>query len=443
MNARKSHRALKVLVVLGAVVSLSLTACAPGGSGGDSQVNPDDVSTTVPSDPVTLSLAYTDDPPSEALIDGFTKKYPNVTIEAQQTAFGDYIKSVTRSMASDDPPDIAQYNPGAMRSLIPAGHVLKLDPYAEAYGWNDKIPASSLEVLRSDDQAKEFGTGGLYAAPGAMSVLGVFYNKNILQAAGVTEPPKTITEFEAAMKAVDKAGHQPLSLGALEVGGIHLWNALLNGLGDVDDYRDWVYGVDGATIETDAARKASETISTWVEAGYITESANATAGSDALANFTKGDSAFLVTGNWAAAEIEEAMGEDVGFFLMPGASADSPKIASGASVAYSISSKSENANVAAAFLDYLTSPEAAKIQLGTGFMPVAAESDEQGEGLTGDIVDGYGEVVEVNGIVPFPDFSAPGMIDRLTAGVQGLISKRTTSDDFLASLQSEWTGHHG
>jgi ABC-type glycerol-3-phosphate transport system substrate-binding protein len=442
MNAGRNSTAFRALATAATALSLSLTACAPGGNTNTEEAEPTDVSTRVPSRSVTLDLAYTDTPPTQELIDGFVSTHPNVTINAQQTAFSDYIKSITRSMATDNAPDIAQYNPGAMRSLIPAGLVLDLGAYAEAYGWEQKFPQSSLEVLSSDKSAQKFGTGKLYAAPGALSVLGVFYNKALLADAGVKSTPTTLDDFEAAMDAVAKNGGQPLSVGGLQVGGFHLWNALLNGLGDVQQYRDWVYGVEGSTIQTPAAKEAAETITRWVSKGYITEAANATADSDAQANFTEGKSAFLITGNWAASAISDAMGDDVGFFLMPGAG-NGTTVASGASVAYSISSKSEEQDVAAAFLDYLSSPEAAAIQLETGFMPVDTEAPASVEGLHKDIVGGFSQVVADNGIVPFPDFAAPGMIDRLTAGVQGLISKRTSPDEFLASLQEEWDSYHG
>ena len=44
--------------------------------------------------------AASDDPPTQALVDGFEEQYPNVTIEPQQTDFGNYITSITRSMVS-------------------------------------------------------------------------------------------------------------------------------------------------------------------------------------------------------------------------------------------------------------------------------------------------------------------------------------------------------
>lgn len=426
------------LVALGLAAALSLSACAGSSSPGAEQAKPVDASTTITSDPVTLTLAYTDDPPTKALIAGFTKKHPNVTIKPQQTPFNDYIKSIKLAMSSDSPPDIAEYNPGAMNTLVPAKLVLDLNPWTEAYGWNDKFPPASLEVLKSDQTAKQFGTGNLYAVPGGLSILGVFYNKSI-----VKKVPTTLAEFEAELQRVKDSGTTPLSVGALQVGGFHLWNALLNVIGNVDDYRTWVYGKPGATIQNDNARKASDTLRDWVQKGYISKSANATADPDAQANFAQGKSAFLVTGNWAAAALETQLKDNVGFFPLPSAAGGQAKVASGASVAYAISSKSKNPNVAAAFLDYLSSPEAAQVQFTGGFMPVNTKADLAAKGLRADIAGQFAPIAQDNGIVPFPDFASPGMIDKLTPGAQGLINGTTTTDQFLASLQESWTAHHG
>ncbi|GAA2453972.1 extracellular solute-binding protein [Actinomadura vinacea] len=437
----RSRRA--ALVALGTTAALALTACAGTGGSSAGPAQKIDVSTAVPKEPVTLTLAYTDDPPAKALIEGFRKKHPNVTVKPQQTPFKDYVKSIKLSMSSGEPPDIAQYNPGAMNSLVPAGLILDLGPWAKAYGWDTKFPKASLEVLSSDKSAKRFGTGSLYAAPGALSVLGVFYNKKILAKAGVKAPPKTLAEFEAALQKVKDGGSTPLSVDGLEVGGFHLWNALLNVTGDVNAYRSWVYGQQGATIKNPGARKATQTLADWARKGFIPAGASATSTVDARANFTQGKSAFTVTGNWAASAVESEMKDDAGFFLMPPASGTTAKVASGASVAYAVSSKTKHPNVAAAFLDYLGSPEAAKIQFDTGFMPVDTKAEVGAKGLRGDIASQFAPVAAGNGIVPFPDFASPGMIDKLTPGVQGLIGGKTTPDAFLDSLQQSWNEHHG
>jgi len=424
-------------IAAAAALVLALGACAE--SGGGEPAAPTGVSKDLTTEPVTLTLAYTDDPPTQALIDAFRAKHPNITIKGQQTPFSDYVKSIKLSMASSTPPDIAEYNPGAMRSLVPAGLIYDLAPYEELYGWGDGFPASSLEVLRSNKEAKVYGTGGLYAVPGALSVLGVYYNKTLAKSA----PPTTLAQFEEQLTEVKKGGTTPFSLGGLQVGGFQLWNALYNVLGDEGQYRDWVYGKPGATIETDGAKQAAQKVADWVGDGYIPTSANATADSDAQANFTAGKSAYLITGNWAAAAIGEAMGDKVGFFLLPQATAGDPAVASGASVAFSISSKTKHPNEAAAFLDFMRSAEAARVQFDTGFMPVDSDAPITATGLRADIAGEFKKVVAADGIVPFPDFASPNMIDRLTSGTQGLLSGQTTPERFLTSLQESWTQYHG
>ncbi|MFJ6019913.1 ABC transporter substrate-binding protein [Nocardiopsis alba] len=430
-------------VAAGAASVLLLTSCAVLTAGDRLDNVPHDVSTDITDEPVELVVAYTDDPPVTELVEGFTELHPNVSIELQQTPFSDYIKTVTLAMSSEDPPDLAQYNPGAMRSLVPGGYVLDLDPYSEAYGWEGSFPAASLEPLRADEDAARFGEGSLYAAPGALSVIGVFYNRELLAKAGVEEPPAPLDEFEEALERVAAAGIVPFDVGGLGVGGIHLWNALLNAHGDGGAYRDWVHGVPDSTIETPSALEATRTFTRWVEAGYVPASANATSDDDARADFATGSGAFLVTGNWAAFELDEAMGENVGFFPMPGVDADQEPLISGSSVSFVVSSQTEHPDVAAAFLDHLSSPESARIQLGAGFMPVDTDVTAQEGGVLEEINTAYTRVAEEEGIVPFPDFVTPGMIDRLTPGAQGLTSGTLDEEAFLAEIQTEWDRVHG
>ncbi len=444
---KKIHTRGTAALALTASAALILSGCATfGSSGGDnsgdeSNTGSTDVSTEVPDEDITLTVSYVD-PPTKALAKGFEDKHSNVTVKVTQVPFSDYIKSIKRAMSSDSPPDIAEYNPGAMRSLIPAHLVLNLDPYSKAYGWDDAFPAGSLEALTASDDAKEFNTGHLYATPGAMSLLGVFYNKALLSKAGIDNPPATLDEFKDDLATLKDAGIQPFSVGGLEVGGFQLWNALANVLGDVQDYKNWVYGADGATIETDGATEAAKLISEWTKSGYIPKGASAVSDSDALANFTGGNSAFLVTGNWNVAKVEKALGDDAGFFLMPDTSADAPPVASGGSVAYSISAKTKHPDAAAAFLNYMATAEAAPAEADAGFLPVSTEGDVDYSPLGQTVADAFKAVAGGDGVVSFPDYASPGMIDKLESGVQGLITGHTDAESFVKSLQSEWSSYH-
>ena len=392
-------------------------------------------------DQVTLRLTYVNDPISTELIEAFEAEHPDIAIDATLVPFADYVRTIRLDMAADTAPDIAQYNGGAMRTLIPAGHLLELNEYEDSLDWTDKFPQSSLDVLRTDDEALRFGVDTLYAVPGALSVTGVYYNKEVADSIGLDIPVATVDDFEAAMAAAQDEGVTPITVGGLDTNHIHLWGAILNVSGDPELYRDWAYGAEGATIMTDPARDASQRIIDWVDAGFIPGSANGTAAADAAAEFAAGDTLFHLTGNWSAVTFDEDMGDNVGFFLFPTLDGSPPDVANGASVAWSVSAHTEHPEEAAAFLDFMATPEAAAAQVNTGFMPINTAEAPEADGVTGEIVEAFDAVTANDGIMPFPDFPAPALLDVLTAGIQGLIAGQMTPDDYLQSVQDSWEGH--
>ena len=391
---------------------------------------------------VTLQLSYVNDPISTAVIEAFEAAHPNIDIEASIIPFGDYVSTIRLTMSSDSAPDIAQYNAGAMRTLIPEGYLLSLDEYESSMGWADKFTASSLDVLRTDESAQRFATGSLYAVPAGLSITGVFYNKELAAELGIELPLAGLDDFEAAMASAVEADIEPLTVGALDHNGLHYWSALVNVLGSADEYRAWAYGAEGATIENDGARAASDRVVEWVEAGFISPDSNGIAAADAAAAFSAGESLFHLDGNWVAVGFDEAMGDNVGFFLLPMGDGSEANVANGASVSWSISAQTEHPDEAAMFLDFMSSAEAAVAQVESGFMPVNPAADTEATGVTAEVVDAFAVVAENDGIMPFPDHPAPALLDLLIAGVQGLISGQMSTDDYLASLQAAWDEFH-
>jgi raffinose/stachyose/melibiose transport system substrate-binding protein len=399
-------------------------------------------STAVPDDDITLRLQFADAPPMvDALIASFEKDHPNIKVEPQYKTFSDYVQNLKLTMTSDTAPDIAQYAVG-MTDLAADGHILDLAPSREAYGWDDAIPPVSLDQLTAGRTSEATGGRALFGVPAGLSMTGIYYNKELAERAGIDSPPGTLEEFEDQLAAAKEADLTPLGVGALDSGGIHLWAALLNQTMPTDDYWDWVNGAEGATIETPAGTTASELVIEWGRKGYYDESANGTAQVDSTARFAKGDSVFLINGNWAAGQLATAMGDNVGFFPMPGRHASDPTVASGFSVSYAVSSRTEHPEAAGAFLDFLTSREAGQIISDNGFLPPNPEAVAKPEGVLADIAEGHRRAVADDGITTFPDFAAPAMLDRLRSGIQKLIADRVGPADHLDSLQDEWEEHH-
>ncbi|GAB2969829.1 extracellular solute-binding protein [Streptomyces pseudoechinosporeus] len=399
-------------------------------------------STAVPEGDITLRVQFADAPLMvDALIAAFEKDHPRISVEPQYKTFSDYVQNLKLTMTSDSAPDIAQYAVG-MTDLAQDGHILDLAPYREAYGWDESIPPVSLDQLTAGRKSEATGGRALFGVPAGLSMTGIYYNRELAEQAGIKGPPRTLAEFEDQLAAAKDADLTPLGVGALDSGGLHLWAALLNQLMPTDDYWDWVNGTEDATIETRAGLTASERVIGWGRKGYYNESANGTGQLDSTAQFTQGDSVFLVNGNWAAGQLATAMGDNVGFFPLPGERAGAPTVASGFSVAYAVSSRTEHPEAAGAFLDFLTSPEAGQIIGDNGFLPPNPEAVAKPEGVLADIAEGHRRAIADDGITTFPDFAAPAMLDRLRSGVQKLIADRVEPADYLDSLQDEWEEHH-
>ncbi len=90
-----------------------------------------------------------------------------------------------------------------MVSLATDGLLLNLDPYVTAYGWDQWSPA--MLVQNRVDENGQRGSGSLFAAGLNYSMTGVFYNKDLAAQIGMTEPPKTLAEFEALLQAAKDA----------------------------------------------------------------------------------------------------------------------------------------------------------------------------------------------------------------------------------------------
>ena len=173
----------------------------------------------------------------------------------------------------------------------------------------------------------------------------------------------------------------------------------------------------------------------------MAEGVSAVADPDALTELVSGQRAYFLSGNWNAKELSEKLGDDLGFFLLPGVTADQPAVATGSGFPYSISAKSKNADVAAAFLDYIISEDAAKGVYDGGFIPIQPTEVDADE-VKGEFVGAYEAVVDGSGITPFANWATSSMIDPLTAGIQGVISGNMTPEAFIESLQADWESNH-
>ncbi|GHF88681.1 ABC transporter substrate-binding protein [Kitasatospora xanthocidica] len=191
-----------------AVAALSLSACAGGGTpaGSNSAAAPSGHELAVPTTPVTITFEEamtigTLKPAMDKLVADFQAKYPNITVKLQGDP--DYATMYTKEKAevqAGNAPTIGQvYESWA--SYFQSGGAIT--PISELAGTD--TPPQLAGFYKGVQKDLALGDGKNWMWPFNKSVLILFYNADMLKAAGQSEP-KTWDDYATAMKAVSTNG---------------------------------------------------------------------------------------------------------------------------------------------------------------------------------------------------------------------------------------------
>lgn len=372
----------------------------------------------------------------------FQEKYPNVTIKRTSRSFSDLKTTLKLALSGNNPPDVVQANQGYpdMVSFVRAGLLLPLDAYAGIYEWNTRYPSTLLNLNRVKADGSRFGTGRLYGISQTGEFVGVYYNKEVLAEAGV-EPPDTWKEFTDSLATLKKAGELPVQFGNLDkYPAIHTFGMLQDQLG-TEEARDTVLG-SGGGFDNDRTRQAAATLADWMKRGYLPKGTNGLGYDDASKKFASGDGAYLITGTWVQADLKKPMGDKLGVMPPPPATeGGKPTTTGGQGLAWSITSRSEHPEVAAAYLDFLTDEHAADVMTEHGVLPAVpgrAASRLDPDTVDGQMIETWRRLNEADGLVPYLDYATPTFYDTISEALQDLIAGNSTPGEFAATLQEDY-----
>jgi len=230
-----------------------------------------------------------------AMIKIFQQKYPNESFVNASVAggAGTNAKAVlaTRLQASD-PPDSWQAHAGeATFAYVDAKQIQPLDDFYTSTGFGKALPASLLPLISKD--------GHPYSVPVNIHRSNVmWYNPNVLQAAGVTVPAGGFASYDDFFAACDKikaAGKTCLALGPAWTAEHLFENVMIGTLGPDGWSALWQPGANWASADVTKAlynyQKAlsytnsdAATLSDWQPAAKL---------------MIDGDAAFNIMGDWA------------------------------------------------------------------------------------------------------------------------------------------------
>ena len=388
-----------------AVAGLTLAGCAPGGTAG-----PTDgvaVSTELTDEEVVLTIAdETGFPVTDELAAAFTEQHPNITFEVTRDTFQNLTANAPRLLASDNPPDLIRLP--TLGDTVKDGLVANLDPYFDAYGW-DAWPASQLAPLRMNEDGVR-GDGSLYQVGLGYSITGIFMNLKLAEQLGIDSPPETIAELEEQMQLAKDAGITPIMAGDSDGVVNFVVQAAMNQYVDPAEFLKWMFNTPGSSYDQPGTVEGAELIRKWADAGYFPSDINAIDYFTFVTRFSEGDGLFTFNGNWAAQGYQDALGDDVTFFLAPPVEEGGDHVAMGAANSFSVAAGSDNLNEIVYFLNWIhTDPVARQI-----------------------IVDVTGASPGGDPTLPLPDVEPGSLIERAVA-MSAQIGAENGQVDFMAN----------
>lgn len=449
-------------VGLGAAALLVLAACNPSADDGDDETTDagnggTDVSTDEGNgdDATGVSIDISDAPEQtltvwdqevrggqneqmERLNEAFEDKYPNIKIDRNSQSFDDLQTTLRLALTSADAPDVVQANNGraTMGQFVETGQIQCLDDYSEAYGWEDRF-GDILSYSSYSDDGTVFGEGCVYGLPQVGEVVGIYYSESKLDELGL-DYPENWEELEAQLPEIVEAGEVPLVLGNIDKWpSIHVFGAIQGQYADAEDIRTLGYGNPGGSWDTDANIAAAAQFQDWVNDGYFNRGVNGSDYDQVWQDFANGEGVYLIAGSWLAADLNDAMGDDIRFALPP---SNGPTTTGGTGLPFAVTSAAEDVDVAAAYIDFITSDEAMEILAETGNVPVLNASDfaDDADRVVGDVMTAFDDLVADGNIVPYLDWATPTMDQVMGDAIQNLLAGNSTPEEFVLVVEEAY-----
>lgn len=158
---------------------------------------------TTPPEAVAVKYWHTMSDPESAQLDkviaAFEAANPGVTVEPTRYAYNDFKTALLTAISGGDVPDTARMDIIWVPEFADMGALAQLDGNLPGF---DEIKNGVFP----GPLATNFWKGHYYGLPQNTNTQVLLWNKSMFDAAGITQPPKTMTEFaDVACKLSDKA----------------------------------------------------------------------------------------------------------------------------------------------------------------------------------------------------------------------------------------------
>lgn len=358
------HRGIRVLATL-ACAALLATACSGDGDGDGAagEADPQGVSGEVV---FWDTSGENEQPVFEQLIADFEEQYPDVTVKHEPVPFGEAENKFKTAAQSGNAPDVLRSDVGWTPGFVELRDLEPLDGTPAADGLDDFLESTTASVT-ADDR--------VYGIPQVTDAMALMYNKQLLEQAGVAEPPTTWDELAQAAARIEAA----TGVTGFAINGNDPYHLL-----------PYIYGNGGQMVTADGevtinAAEAVGGIQVQLElagqpgvARDITQNAYANVNN---AGFQEGQVAMVVNGPWFLGDLESAgvfadAPDNLGIAPLPGSGGEGQSPIGGHN--YVVYAGSEVKDAAFAFIKFMSTTESQTL-LATelGLFPTRASAYEE------------------------------------------------------------------
>lgn len=347
-----------------AATGLAVSACTGASSGG--------AGATAPASNKLRLFTYEDDT-TIGMLKAQVKKFDaqngtTTTIDSLPgSGAAQYPDKLRTELLGGSGPDIWRIWGGQIGApFAKAKQAADLAPYYQKYGWDTSINAAAV-------QGMVFG-GVKAGVPFTARGLGAWYNKEILDKAGVDGVPSTYAELEEMNRKLVAAGVTPCGLGGKY--GWHimrLFEYLLEHTAGPQLHDKLLVGQE--SWDRPEVVEAFTLFKKWQDEKWLPEGALGLDPSDVGPGYVQGKVAYSIEGQWSEADVVASKKDPATFgnFQLP--TDQSPARHSGFVEGYMINAGSGNKDKAAALLDFLLKPDSQKAMQITSSTVKGAEAD--------------------------------------------------------------------
>jgi multiple sugar transport system substrate-binding protein len=280
---------LKTLFGLIVLMLIALVGCNSDGASNDQQTDGKDTSNEVITLKVWDYLDPDSSPEKEQL--EFLRKYeeshPNIKFERTYFPFADLKTKLLQGIAGNELPDIVIIDNPDHQAFAEAG--VFADITKEVEEWRE------ADQYYEGPKASTMLDGKYYGIPNNSNALALFYNKDMFEEAGITEPPKTWYELKEAANKLTTENRKGLAISAAksEEGTFQFLPYL------------WQAGADLDSFGSPEAISAMKFIQDMVKEGSMSENIINWEQQDVLVQFQTGKAAMMVNGPWQLPVLRE------------------------------------------------------------------------------------------------------------------------------------------